>query len=430
MRRISASEVIAAVIGLLMLINGAQRSIPTTFNRVLIIKAELIQAVLIIGGILLIGFALFSYLNETPLTKQHRKIVQNIALLIIVSIICGIILEVFLQLNPIESCKQSDALLDHSYTPNCEAQFKSSEWSTNVKINSYGLRDEEPNNNAELKILVLGDSFTWGYGVEHNKAYTEVMQHQLTKQRKQSIDVINAGATSYSPVLQYLYLKNRGKEFKPDIIIMNFDMSDVQDDYIRENDGIIENNEIVAVPAQNPSFFQRIRSNIQITRFADVIFKLIDAILPKSTEISNAPMYNIETDRYGITRFEQIEDEQNHWNRTLSYIKKTAELSKQLNATFILTTYPYGHQISKDEWSDGRTLYGFEQNKIYSDRAEKVLAQFAKDNNIVFIPTFEKFKQSKVYPKYFAYDGHFTPQGHEVMADVIMSGLKEKKVLS
>ena len=59
-----------------------------------------------------------------------------------------------------------------------------------------------------------------------------------------------------------------------------------------------------------------------------------------------------------------------------------------------------------------------------------MLAQFAKDNNIVFIPTFEKFKQSKVYPKYFAYDGHFTPQGHEVMADVIMSGLKEKKVLS
>jgi len=432
MRRTSASEIIAAVIGLLMLINGAQRSIPTTFNRVLIIKAELIQAFLIIGGILLIGFALFSYMNETSLTKQYRKVVQNLALLVVVSIVCGIILEVFLQLNPIESCKQSDALIDHSYAPNCEAQFKSSEWSTNVKINSYGLRDEEPNSNAELKILVLGDSFTWGYGVEHNETYTELMQNQLTKQRKQSIDVINAGATSYSPALQYLYLKNRGKEFKPDIIIMNFDMSDVQDDYIRENDGIIENNEIVAVPAPNinPSFFYKIRSNIQITRFADVIFKLIDAILPKSTEINNAPMYNIKTDRYGITRFEQINDEQLHWNRTLSYIKKTSELSKQLNATFILTTYPYGHQISEIEWSDGRTLYGFEQNKIYSDRAEKVLAQFAKDNNIIFIPTFAKFKQSKISPKYFAYDGHFTPQGHEVMADVLVDGLKEKKVLS
>jgi len=206
MRRTSASEIIAAVIGLLMLINGAQRSIPTTFNRVLIIKAELIQAFLIIGGILLIGFALFSYMNETSLTKQYRKVVQNLALLVVVSIVCGIILEVFLQLNPIESCKQSDALIDHSYAPNCEAQFKSSEWSTNVKINSYGLRDEEPNSNAELKILVLGDSFTWGYGVEHNETYTELMQNQLTKQRKQSIDVINAGATSYSPALQYLYL--------------------------------------------------------------------------------------------------------------------------------------------------------------------------------------------------------------------------------
>ena len=42
--------------------------------------------------------------------------------------------------------------------------------------------------------------------------------------------MINTGVGSYSPLLEYLYLKNGGLDLQPDIVVLNFDLSDVWDD--------------------------------------------------------------------------------------------------------------------------------------------------------------------------------------------------------
>jgi len=62
---------------------------------------------------------------------------------------------------------------------------------TRFTTNSRGLRDKEysivkpPN---VIRIVVLGDSFTWGFGVNDNAIYTEILESMY-----ENVEVINLG---------------------------------------------------------------------------------------------------------------------------------------------------------------------------------------------------------------------------------------------
>jgi hypothetical protein len=92
-----------------------------------------------------------------------------------------------------------------------------------LSINSRGLRDREYSllKPADtIRILVLGDSYTWGYGVGNKQVYTEVMEDELLKGT--SCQVINCGVSGWGTDQQYLFLKNEGFAYQPDIVVLSF----------------------------------------------------------------------------------------------------------------------------------------------------------------------------------------------------------------
>ena len=78
----------------------------------------------------------------------------------------------------------------------------------NISINSLGMRNETvsslPNRKA---IAMLGDSFTFGMGVELAQTFTKQLQSQLSGQGD-SVDVLNFGVIGYQ-LWQYLELLDR-----------------------------------------------------------------------------------------------------------------------------------------------------------------------------------------------------------------------------
>ena len=54
-----------------------------------------------------------------------------------------------------------------------------------IKINSLGFRDSEISANKksnEMRILVLGDSITWGDYLQANEVYVELIEHYLNEE--------------------------------------------------------------------------------------------------------------------------------------------------------------------------------------------------------------------------------------------------------
>ncbi|MEK6940134.1 MAG: GDSL-type esterase/lipase family protein [Nanoarchaeota archaeon] len=381
-------------------------------------------------------FSIGSIFSATSWLKNAKvkKYFINIAVLLVSSLLCALVLEVILQVTFPESCKQDDPIYDHSYKPNCYSRFSSFEWDTEVYINAEGLRDDEivPKEQFDFRILMLGDSMTWGYGVEKEETFSEVLQQNL-RAKGINADVINAGATSYSPSLEYLLLKYKGLSYQPDIVVLNLDMSDVQDDYIREKAAEFDQQgniiKVSGIKEEGYTLLHKIRKKMKLNRFIVDKLNLIDSKWVKKEEAPEVlPLGDPKTDRYAILRDMPVQDEEEHWNRTFHYLSLINELCKENGITFVLTLYPYGVQVSPDEWSEGRHMFGFKPGVVEGDAPQRKVREYA-ENNIIYVEMLDSFQESETFPLYFPYDGHINRDGHALAATVLEKQLREEGIV-
>jgi len=95
-----------------------------------------------------------------------------------------------------------------------------------LTINSRGLRDREhpvAKPKGTGRVLVLGDSFAWGYGVADQDLFTEVLERDFVDNPPQGPwEVINTGVSGWGTDQQYLYLMDEGFDYEPDVVVLAF----------------------------------------------------------------------------------------------------------------------------------------------------------------------------------------------------------------
>ncbi len=103
--------------------------------------------------------------------------------------------------------------------------WQSTTFDRKLTINSKGLRDtEHPYAKPEgvKRILVLGDSFAWGYGVADEETFSSVLERLLAEREGTRWEVINTGVSGWSTDQQYLFLREEGMRYEPDIVLLAF----------------------------------------------------------------------------------------------------------------------------------------------------------------------------------------------------------------
>ena len=90
-----------------------------------------------------------------------------------------------------------------------------------VNSNSKGLRGateyEYARTPGKTRILVLGDSFTFGTDVSDDETYSHYLEADLP-----DTEVLNLGVQGYGQDQMLLYLKEEGVKYHPDVIIVGF----------------------------------------------------------------------------------------------------------------------------------------------------------------------------------------------------------------
>ncbi len=100
----------------------------------------------------------------------------------------------------------------------------------NVRLNSRGLRDHEipfAKPTGERRILVLGDSVAFGWGVDQGETFSDRMEPLLRSRTGQAWEVINAGVNGYNSEQEATFLAAHGWRYSPDIVIVVFVDNDV-----------------------------------------------------------------------------------------------------------------------------------------------------------------------------------------------------------
>src|SRR5262249_16245798 len=90
--------------------------------------------------------------------------------------------------------------------------------------NSQGFRSFEypiERENSRKRVLVLGDSFTWGLGVANEDIFPRVAEKTL-RTANINVDIINTGVSGWGNDQEYLYFVHEGFRYKPDIVVLAF----------------------------------------------------------------------------------------------------------------------------------------------------------------------------------------------------------------
>jgi lysophospholipase L1-like esterase len=99
-----------------------------------------------------------------------------------------------------------------------------------VMINSHGLRDDEvpyiPSDD-EQRILVLGDSVTFGWGVSQGETFSDRMEGLLRTETGRQWQVINAGVNGYNTEQEAAFLRIEGMRYSPDYVLLVYVSNDV-----------------------------------------------------------------------------------------------------------------------------------------------------------------------------------------------------------
>jgi lysophospholipase L1-like esterase len=118
--------------------------------------------------------------------------------------------------------------IGHEHVPSGHARLMDAE----VSINADGLRDREhakAKAPGEVRIMMLGDSTMFGWGVKQNETIAKHVEQALNSQAPDTfVEVINTGVGNYNTAMEVAYFLARGVAFKPDIVVLNYFINDAE----------------------------------------------------------------------------------------------------------------------------------------------------------------------------------------------------------
>lgn len=195
-------------------------------------------------------------------------------LLILVELICGHFLGEPNRLQRIRAVLRQDAELFWKQRSNLDVIFEGSA----VKTNQEGYRADEfqPHQAKPLRIICLGASPTFGWGVAQHETYSKRLEYYLNKVKSDSsaVEVINAGQIGYSSHQGLKLLKHEIINLKPDILTVAYVINDVDkyrffrnhgrsDRQLPDKSGLVVNIENVLAHSNFFKFYRSLVEQVQ-----------------------------------------------------------------------------------------------------------------------------------------------------------------------
>jgi len=124
--------------------------------------------------------------------------------------------------------KSMDAELVYELTPGASAVRDG----IHYQVNPQGFRDNDfsspgPKTKHELRIVVIGDSVAWGWGVEMKDAWPQQLEQLLQNAfPERKISIYNMAVNGYSTRQEVRVLQTKGLVYEPDLVILNYALND------------------------------------------------------------------------------------------------------------------------------------------------------------------------------------------------------------
>lgn len=309
-------------------------------------------------------------------------------------------------------------------------------YATTWHINKYGFRDFDYPSDTQgaFRILTLGDSMTFGMGVEGFESFPKVLETKLNKASgsSQYHEVINASALGYGPnEYQNLY-QILGQKFDPKIIVVGFFLGNDSLDslWVDLNKKYIT---LKALPDQVIPF--SVNEWLKNHSFLWVFLMQNYYGLIETTNVDTLKLVFNGDIKGRMLREVQIDPSSQYmkksWQLSETSLIKLEKQAAKNKAKMIILILPTREQIVPGEWAKVKEQGHNVESRLYSDSgSRKEMLKICKLNNWRCLDFQEIMRSQKDLTGLFLEnDFHLSPQGHKLVADILFNYLSEKKLL-
>ena len=302
-----------------------------------------------------------------------------------------------------------DSLLGWTHQPGQNGVFVTPQFRTAVSINSQGLRDREysyERQNGKQRILILGDSFAWGYGVEEHQRFSELLESSL------GVEAINAGVSGYSTDQELIWFRNVGINYSPDLVIVVFAGNDIGDNsrdlvsniynkpmFVLENDQLVQKNYPVPRTSPKGKFVYYFSQHSALFYFLVQRYFDILTIYRDSRINTNGLAFN-EADTSTADK---------PFVLTLTLLQEIQKIAASRDAKFLI--------VATDSWWNGPSGW------FYNDFIDELHSQGFLVLDVQSTPGF--IPGTMLIPD----DGHWNAAGHEFVAGKIKKYIESDQLL-
>lgn len=334
--------------------------------------------------------------SPDPIRRRLSDWLANLALLVIVSVIGLWLIETYItRTQPIAGAYLHSQDADYLLAPNQQFEFSKPEFSIEIRTNELGMRDDPVDVSAPRRILLLGDSFFFGYGVGRDDMIDVRMEQALNQRSNRRTTVFNAGHSGYDTRREAGWLGLFGSRLKPHIIVVGFVLNDVL-----SNSGEFHFTPIATGPLRHLPFPATANALTYLIRSPrELLFKL------------GFDVNYTELDHFDCLRPGRC---QAGWSATMREIARIAAEARRLGASVVLANIPVAQMLRRDD-----SLPAYEP-----ELARQRLSEIARKLDIAFVD-FADAPGLGAETSYFPIDGHWNATGHRIAADYLATELQK-----
>ncbi len=333
---------------------------------------------------------------------------------------------------------------------NIEDEFEWLDCRHRVRQNRFGFRGSEYefSRNKKKRLLVLGDSFVWGFGVEDDEIFTSIME----KRSDFSVEIVNMGVSGYGNDQNYLQWRQKGRLWKADeVILMVTWHTDISDNIRDKRYGYPKpvfkfdaNNNLVLtntpVPKRSGPWETRkekgegdqkkwSRKLFTHSAFANV-FAL--AMLKNETcrnfmESNNIVPprlagYDWEYPFYLSTKNDELEKAYMILFKIIGMFNDDVKLA---GCKLTVAIVPSVTQIYPKLWDEFRARSVHQDVEMDYERPNRRIVEWCQSKNIKVVDLLQGLKKAGESDPYLYYpiNRHWTTSGHLVVADILLDEL-------
>ena len=295
---------------------------------------------------------------------------------------------------------------------------------TQVQTNSFGFRDREHDLKkpaGTVRILLLGDSFMEALQVDAQDTVSALLERELRAMLGCQVEVINAGVSGWGTDDEVTYLKRKGTEFRPDVVLFAATLHNDISDNLEGRYHRVDQGQLIEKPVSESSWYTYwgLEARSYLASHSHLYQILYQSWKSMGRADAGARLTSHVVE---LMRNAPNDEVTRGWWVTQQLLEQAKTLATADGFQLAMVLIPTIYEVDERSYGELLATLRLNESEFSRDKPVETLAAILDQEGIGAIdllPAFRARSHDSGQELYIQGDGHFNKEGHRLAASVV-----------